>query len=289
MTTLALALVVSAAVCHASWNLLVKRAGGGGIPFLWLVLALSLVVYAPVAAVVVALTRPTIGWPEVGFMVGSGALHLSYFLLLQRGYRVGDLSLVYPLARGTGPALSTAAAIAFFGERPSAVALVGVLLVVAGLVSLSRPRRLLRGQAGTAAAAVTYALLTGGFIAGYTLWDKHAVDALSIPPVLLDWASNAVRVLALSPFALGRLREARSVWAAHRTEVVGVAVLSPLAYILVLSALAFTPVSYVAPARELSIVIGAALGTWLLREGEAPRRLAAALVIVAGVIALAVG
>jgi drug/metabolite transporter (DMT)-like permease len=200
---------------------------------------------------------------------------------------VGDLSLVYPLARGTGPLLATAAAIAFFGERPSLLALCGVMLIVAGVFLLTREPK--DAQTGRSRSGVAYGLATGVFIAAYTLWDKHAVSALLIPPLLQDWASNLVRALLLTPIAARRGGEVRALWSAHKAALLGVAALAPLAYILVLTALAFTPVSYVAPAREVSILIATAMGAQLLVEGDARRRLLAAGAVVAGVVALALG
>ena len=287
MTFFALALILAAAVAHATWNLLAKRAGGGGPAFVWLFGSLSVIFYAPLAVAVIVLQKPHIGPVELLFMFGSGMLHLGYFLLLQQGYSVGDLSLVYPLARGTGPLLATAAAVIFFGERPTTVALFGVVLIAAGVFLLTKE------PGGTSSSGfgrgVTYGILTGAFIAAYTLWDKQAVSALLIPPLLQDWSANLVRAASLSPLAMRRREEVGAVWRAHKPEVIGVALLTPLAYILVLSALVFTPVSYVAPAREISILIGAAMGAHLLAEGNALRRLFAAGAMVLGVVALALG
>jgi drug/metabolite transporter (DMT)-like permease len=208
-------------------------------------------------------------------------------LLLNRGYRVGDLSLVYPLARGTGPLLSTLAAILFLGERPSAIALVGALLIIGGVMVLAGNFARLR-QSGTRA-AVGYALITGLFIAAYTLWDKQAVSHFAIMPMVLDWGANVGRAILLTPFAMRYSEEAVIEWREHKWEAVAVAILIPLSYILVLTAMSFTPVSYVAPAREISILIGTALGARLLAEGDAPRRLAAAGAMVLGIVALALG
>jgi drug/metabolite transporter (DMT)-like permease len=126
-------------------------------------------------------------------------------------------------------------------------------------------------------------------IAVYTLWDKHGVDALAVPPILYFWSGDLLRSLILTPYGLRHRLEARAALEAHPGAVVGVGVLAPLAYILVLAALVFTPASYVAPAREISIALATALGVFVLREGDARRRLACAVVIVTGVLALAVG
>jgi drug/metabolite transporter (DMT)-like permease len=285
MSGVALGLVLAAACIHATWNWLAKRAGGGAV-FVWLFGALSTLLYAPLALAVLIAQRPRLGSVELLFIVGSGVIHVAYFLALQRGYLVGDLSVVYPLARGTGPTLSTLAAIMFFQERPTPLALCGALLVVAGVFFLS-------GGSGASGrmrlGAVGYGLLTGSLIAAYTLWDKQAVSALAIPPLLLDYGSNMCRAVLLAPLAFRRPDDVLSIWRAHRREALGVALLTPLSYILVLTALVTSPVSYVAPAREISIVIGTAMGTRLLAEGNAGRRLGGAAAIVVGVVALAFG
>ncbi|MGH2405358.1 MAG: EamA family transporter [bacterium] len=289
MTAAAVALVLAAAVIHATWNLLSKRTGGGSA-FVWLAGSISAIVYAPIAAAAVVLQHPRFGPIEITFMAGTALLHLAYFIALLRGYRAGDLSLVYPLARGTGPALATIAAIAFFGERPTVVALIGAALVVAGILAMGGANIIrFRRATETVRRAIGYALLTGLTIAAYTLWDKHAVSVLLIPPLIFDWFSNVGRVAFLTPFALRRWEDVRRHWSAHRLETFGVAILSPLSYILVLTALVFTPVSYVAPAREVSILIGAGMGTRFLAEGDARRRMIAAAALVAGVVALALG
>jgi uncharacterized membrane protein len=222
MTPLALGLVLAAAWCHASWNLLLKRAGGGlggSAVFVWLFLAVAAVIWAPIAIAVAVIERPHIGGAQLLFMGGSGVLHLGYFLLLQRGYGKGDLSVVYPLARGTGPVLATVGAVVVLSEHPSALGLAGGALVACGILSL--------GRGGRTPAAVGYALATGALIAVYTLWDKHGVDALAVPPVLYDWVGNAVRSALLAPLAFRRRDELRSIWRVHRLDVLGIAVLAP--------------------------------------------------------------
>jgi drug/metabolite transporter (DMT)-like permease len=126
-------------------------------------------------------------------------------------------------------------------------------------------------------------------IASYTLVDKVAVAAWLIPPLVQDWAANLGRVLLMTPLALRLRADIAPTWRRAKKEVIAVALLCPLSYILVLSAMVFTPVSYVAPAREVSILVAALMGTHLLAEGDAGRRLAAASAMVAGIVCLAVG
>jgi drug/metabolite transporter (DMT)-like permease len=268
---LALAFVIVAATAHAAWNLLAKQAGGG-VGFVWMYTVAALALWAPFAA----LAWAGVSWAGVGFMAGSGVLHAAYFTALQRAYSVGELSVVYPLARGTGPVLSVAAAVLVLGERPGALALAGGLLIAGAVLLLAGGRR----TPGRGAA-----VLTGVFIASYTVWDAHAVKALHQPPVAYFWGGQVVQAALLTPFA----------WRVHRglrfdrARVLGIAVLSPLSYVLVLAALTRAPVSLVAPAREGSVVLGAFLGARLLGEGNARRRMLAATAIALGIAGLALG
>jgi drug/metabolite transporter (DMT)-like permease len=281
----ALGLVLLAAGAHALWNLVAKTAPGGGTAFVWLASILGACVLAPPALALIATSPPGMG--AVGFMAGSGLIHAVYFACLQRGYRDGDLSLVYPLARGTGPLLATGAAILVLGERPGALALAGGALVVAAIFWLAVPA-IRAGAPGTG-----WALATGVTIAAYTLWDKHAVDGLDASPIVYFWATEVGIALVLAPFvarAAGGARPAfLATWRVDSRSALAVALLSGFAYILVLYALRLAPVSYVAPARESSVLVGAALGVGVLREGDRRRRLGCAAAIVGGIAALALG
>ena len=286
MSALALALVLAAAFIHATWNFLLKRSGGGTV-FVWWFATLSAVVYAPLTLAVVWWAQPALGWMHFGLMFASAALHTAYYMLLDRGYRSGDLSLVYPLARGSGPLITVLCAVLLLQERPSGVAVVGALLIGCGAVLLTGNLRQLRGRGSLP--AVGFALLTGCMIASYTLIDKIAVAAYLVPPILQDWVANLGRVVLMTPMVLGFKGELWPTWQRARKDIVAVAVLCPLSYILVLTAMVFTPVSYVAPAREISILVATIMGTQLLAEGDAARRLTAATAMVAGIACLALG
>ena len=257
--------------------------------FIWLFATLSSLIYAPVSAYIYWIKRPQVGLEGLTFIAISALLHLVYFLVLQRGYKKGDLSLVYPLARGTGPMLSVFTAIVLFGERPGLLAIAGAILVIIGVFSLSGGFRLYKTQEANIGWALRYGLFSGVVIASYTLWDKHAVSALLIPPIILDWASSLTRMIVLSPYALKRWGEAKRQWKEKKKYVIGVAVFNPLSYILVLTAMVFTPVSYIAPAREMSILFATVLGTHLLSESHTRQRIISACVIILGVIGLSLG
>ncbi len=286
MTGLAISLVLGAALIHASWNYILKKSGGG-VGFVWAFAALSAVIYAPLAVGVVIIQDFQFTAEAFGLLFASAVLHTVYYLLLDRGYRYGDLSVVYPLARATGPFLTVIVAIALLGERPGIVAMCGAALIVAGAFFLAASPTKLR-KAG-AMRGVAFALLTGCMIASYTVVDKQAVSAFLIPPILQDWGANLGRVIVMAPLALRRREEVKAAWTRQRKAVILVALLCPLSYILVLTAMVFTPVSYVAPAREISILFAALMGAHWLQEGDVTRRVAAAAAMALGVVALAIG
>jgi len=286
MSLFALGLVLVSAAFHATWNLLAKRAGAD-TPFLWLAYVVGAIVFAPFAIAILVIARPQLGWAALVFIAVAVGLQTLYFATLTAGYRAGDLSLVYPIARASGPLLATIGAIAIFGEHPTPIAIAGALAIVAGAFVLTGDPRALR-QAG-AGRAVGFALATGAVIALYTLWDKTAVSLVLIPPLLYDWSTVVGQAIVVLPIALSRREVVREAWTSHRTAVIGVGVLSRLAYILVLTALVVSPVSYVAPAREIGILIGAMLGVRVLAEGHVMRRGIGAAAMVLGVLALALG
>ncbi len=284
MTLFTIGLILLSAVLHATWNLLAKRVQGNA-SFIWLYDVITLGIFAPFVLLFILFFHTSFSLWTWLFILGSGLLELAYFLLLQRGYRVGDLSLVYPLARGTGPLLATTLAILILKEQPTVLSLCGTACIVGGILLISwRPQHLHDKRARL---AILYGILTGCCIAAYTLWDKEALSVGHIAPLILYYGTVCVRVPALTPFALRHWQEVRTHWQLHRLEGVGIAVLSSLSYILVLTALTFTPVSFIAPFREVSVLFGILLGTRLLAEGETKRRLLAASIIVVGIIALA--
>lgn len=285
MSPFALALVLTAAVLHASWNVLAKRSGGG-TPFIWLYFFLGVVLWIPVVVIATAIVHPAFTPLIVVFMAGNGVLHAVYFTLLQRGYRAGDLSLVYPLARGTGPLIASIVAILIFREHPHAIAIAGIACIVVGIFAISAGRALARKDFRV---SIFYGLATGLTIATYTLWDKYSVAMLLVNPIVYDYWGNFARTALMTPLALRRKDEVVRAWREHRWEALGIAALSPTAYLLVLWALITTPVSYVAPAREMSILIGTFFGVRFFSEGFGRLRFAAASLMFVGLVALALG
>jgi drug/metabolite transporter (DMT)-like permease len=283
----ALVLTLAAALLHATWNFAAKRAEGGGPVFVWSYAVASAVIWVPITLIwsVWHPPHPHWSWVLAGFV--SGMLHVAYGILLQSGYAAGDMNLVYPLARGTGPLLTVLVAVLILGDPTNALALTGVALVVGGVLIISfgprNPSSPYRRRVG-----ITYGLATGASIAAYTLWDAHAVTSLGVPALPYFTLGLLWQSLGLTPGVLGRRRPTiGAVLRRYPRQILVVAVLSPLAYIFVLQALTLAPVSVVAPVRESSIVVGALLSWLVLREPHPARRLAGSVVVQAGVAALA--
>lgn len=284
MSLLAFGLIFISACMHATWNYLAKRSKGG-TAFVWLYMVVSAIIYAPFVVVVLLYQEFSIGWPEIGMILGSAAIHLAYSLTLQKGYKVGDFSLIYPIARGTGPMLVAISAVFIFDERLTPLGMIGIALIVTSVFIITGGLHIFRR--GASLLPLSYGLLVGVIISGYTLLDKGAVGLFLIPPLLLNYGSIIGQLFVLTPFVSRNWKEVRFEWKQHRKEAIGVGVLNPLAYILILTAMVFTPVSHVAPVRELSILFGAIMGTVLLSEGFGKRRIIAAGIMVVGIVAVA--
>jgi len=239
--------------------------------------------YIPVVAWVWVFQRPHLGARECLALAATSVLHLGYSLSLQAGYRTSDLSLVYPIARGFGPLLSFIGAVLLLGEQPTVLSGLGLVLIVAGILLVAG---LTREPHRAPRAGIFFGLLTGTFIAAYTLNDGWAVKALALSPFLVDFVGNVLRIIALSPFVwrdrVVAMQEARE----YRFPAAVVSLLGPLGYILVLFAMRVAPISHVAPARELATLAGAYMGSRLLRERVTPGRIVGALCIVLGVVSL---
>jgi len=281
-----LILVVVAAFLHATWNLLGKRAAHVGTPFIFSYTLVSSVLYLP--WVLWLMLYGHLSWSAGVWLciTLSGVLHLGYNLCLLHGYRVADLSVVYPVARGSAPLLSSLTAIVLFRERPSGLGVLGILAVVGGVLLISIGPRTVHSGSSTVR-GIRWGAATGALIAGYTVVDAWAVKKLAMQPVVLDWCTNIFRAALLFPWLL---RQPLTAWRPLRARwqlALAVGALSPLAYILVLAALRLGgPVSLVAPAREMSMMIGALLGMIVLREPIGFTRLLGCALLAAGVVLL---
>ncbi|QTN27766.1 EamA family transporter [Rhodoferax sp. AJA081-3] len=289
----ALALVILAGLIHASWNIAAKKAGGD-VRFSCFSSLVMMVFWAPVGLWLGWQQVPSWGVQEWSLVWASGILHTIYFVILLRGYRKADLTVVYPLARGSGPLLSSMVAILFLGEHISALGFGGILAVVLGVFLIAGGPGLFRNTHSAehrlrVRKGMLYGLLTGVFIASYTVVDGYAVKMVFMSPILVDYFGNFVRLAFLMPAVLRKPQEAHVLWRAQWKYATVVGVISPISYVLVLYAMQVAPLSHVAPAREVSMLFAAFLGGQLLGEGDRMARLLGAACIGVGVMALALG
>lgn len=301
MEPIVFVLVAGSAVLHVAWNVLLKTAGE---PLRAATIGLSTgaVLICPAAVVGWFLIgRPAVPPEAVVVATASGLLEAGYFVFLAAAYRRGDLSVVYPIARGTAPLLAVAVGIFILGERLGPEGYLGVAFLLVGLLMLQRPWRFFRPSAdGTGwDPAVGFALLTGVTIAAYSAVDR--VGARLVEPWLYAgfiWATGVAFLWAwvITTGAASRWRTddaaATSVddrFDNRRAAFGGVITLG--AYLMILAAFSVAPLTAVAPLRESAIVIASAWGTLRLGEGadrgEAARRITASALVVLGAVLLA--
>jgi drug/metabolite transporter (DMT)-like permease len=290
MSHSAFLLVLLAGLIHALWNIAAKKAGGD-VRFAGFTSLIMMLVWAPVGLYFGWDVVPDWGWLEWSFVGASGVLHVLYFITLLRGYRKADLTVVYPLARGFGPLISSGAALLFLGERMSLIGALGVIAVVGGVFLIAGGPRLFRQlkdqtQQLRLRKGIYYGLLTGLFIASYTVLDGYAVKVILISPILVDYFGNFIRLALLLPALLRDKQATLTSWRLEWKYALIVGTISPISYVLVLYAMHCAPLSHVAPAREVSMLFAALIGGHLLGEGDRLQRVIGALCIAAGVIAL---
>ncbi len=297
MTFPVLGLVLIASVAHAVWNLAAKSVTGKGFAFVLAYHGLSAILLAPIAIVIIASGGQSLNWGLVGAAALSAVFHIAYSVALQSGYDHAPLGVVYPTARGTGPVVTIIIAVVFLGERPTLAEAAGAFTVIAGIAVVTiRPR----GGVGPTSSdglrrGLAWGGLIGAFIASYTLWDDFAVNHVSDSPLLYFAVSEACvgLIMTAGAFALpgGREKRAdlREILTSHKRALVTVAILSPLAYVLVLYAMQQAPVALVAPVRETSIIVGTLLAWWFFGERNVLLKLAGALIVVVGIGLIALG
>lgn len=311
MDPLALACLALAAILHAAWNVLLKTAGDP-LRRAAVGMATASAVAVPVGLVAWAMDGGAPVPAEI-WLVGllSGVVETAYFAFLSEAYRRGDLSVVYPIARGSAPLLAVLAGVVLLGERLPPSGWLGVGLLLAGLLAIQRPWRF-AGAGADGRGAAGFALLTGVAIATYSALDRVGVG---LAPVWLYgailWPAGAVglAVMWLARRRLARTRLTRELAAPEEAPAPGLArsaavpharrddaiagLLMFATYTLVLVALSLAPLSVVAPMRESAVVLVSAWGVLRLREAVTPRerviRIAGSSVVLAGTVVLAVG
>ena len=290
----AIALVLLAALLHAGWNIVAKRSGGG-VHFALLCSLLIVALWAPLGLVMAWWQAPIWSgqalWVWV-VLLASGVAHVAYFNALLAGYRAADLTVVYPVARGTGPLVASVGAVLVLGEHASLASALGALAVAVGVFLIAGGPKLFaaagdRARRNRVLAGLAWGGSIGVLIATYTVIDGYAVTVLALSPIVVDYLGNALRIPFMLPAALADRAGFRCECQAKWKAALLLAAISPLGYVLVLYAVQMAPLSHVAPAREVSMLFAALLGGRLLGEVDSGLRIAGAGFIVAGVVSLA--
>jgi uncharacterized membrane protein len=288
MTGIALAIVLSAGFLHAGWNFLLKKSSRK-IVFTWWFLLVALILYLPMFLYFWPQTPISVnGWR---FVLATGLIHGFYFWFMGGAYERGDLSLVYPLARGFGPMLVPVLAVVLLKEQLSVGGIFGISAVIAGIfvihlrsfspAGITEPFRALRGGASL------WALLTGTTIAAYSLVDKVGVRLVH-PPVYI-YLMMLIAWLFITPYVLAMERPALSTELYdNKRIIVLVGFLCVFTYMLVLFAMQMSKISYVVAAREVSIIFSTYYGIIRLREKHAKQKFVGAMLIALGVFLIGI-
>lgn len=279
----AIVLLILAAMMHAGWNLLIKRSRERQI-FTWWSLVVGTLLFLPIL-LLLDVTIPARAWP---FIAASGAVEALYFFSLTRAYRLGDFSLIYPLARGAAPAFLALWAALFLGERPSVAGLVGLAILIGGLLVVGSGAWLGRREPlAVRPAAIGAALTVALCISIYSAIDGAAVRFVSpIPYTVLILGLSAV--FCTPTILLCHARAALAAeWRANWARIVLVGILNLTTYILVLFAYSRAPVTYAGAVREISVIFAALVGwRWLGESMGLPRTIGSCLIF-AGIVVIA--
>lgn len=279
-------LILFAAIAHAIWNFLAKRFAENK-QLIWFASVLEALLLIPFATWIINARGFSPSPIALLFLLATGVIHLLYTEFLVRGYRSGDFTVVYPLARGSAPMLSFAGAVICLHEHVSVLAVSGALLISLGILLASGAASSVSNA--TSHISIMWGIATGITIACYTIVDAYSVTTLMIAPLLVEYAETLFRALALSGKAWNQRASLPAEFAHCWSGALCIAILWPLSYILALSAMKLAPLSHVAPLREMSMMFGMYLGARFLREQHVMRRLVGSALIVCGVAALALG
>jgi drug/metabolite transporter (DMT)-like permease len=285
MTSGIFLLVITAAICHALWNFVARKVAGD-LVVIWLSLCAGCLLLVPGVMYVIYHQKggTVIPLAAVPYMIATGIIHALYFGLLARAYECGEISVVYPVARGSGIGLTALLAWVLLKENISVTGLMGIGCVFSGVIAMGMPV-LARGKTGK---GYGRALWVGLSITAYSLVDKIGVTTVS--PVLYIWFMFFIAAVVMVPFIMGR--NGADIISTARTTIGPVLIIgggSIGTYLMILFALTVAPVSYIVAAREIAVVIGAALGIIFLNERLTREKILAVVVITTGLMLIKVG
>jgi uncharacterized membrane protein len=285
MTLHVFLLVIFSAFCHATWNFAARKAAGN-LMAIWLALWIGCAVILPgaIGVIIYKGIRATAELPGISCIIATGLIHSVYFRLLAAAYEEGEISLVYPIARGSGIAFTAILAGLLLQEQLTLLGAIGIGLVCLGIISLSRDAHRREDDKR----AIRLALGIGASIVAYSIVDKIGVGY--IHPLVYIWSMFLIAGIALTPLLIrryrGQLRQAAKQYRGY-AAIIGIG--SAGTYLMILFAFTRGPVNYIVAVREFAVVLGALAGVIFLKERLTMAKALAICVIVIGIIGIKLG
>ncbi len=283
MSTTLFVIVLVAAVFHATWNFYARKMSGNLVVF-WFALWVSVITLSPFVAVLTILRGAGEVWAmyHAGYvyMIGTGVFHIGYFILLARAYEHGEISVVYPVARGSGIGATALCGWLILGEEINSLGAVGIGLVCVGILAMGAG---VLHQSEQALSGFRSALGVGVTIIGYSVIDKMGVGV--VHPVLYIWTMFLVTALAIWPLVVSKNRgELRSIAGRSPGSIIVIGLGSAGTYLTILFDFTERPLGYIVALREFAVVVGAMLGVLFLGEKLTAGKLGAISAIVVGLV-----
>lgn len=276
MVAVAFLLVVLSAVLHALWNFLTKRVSGN-LCIVYLGILCACVILSPFVLLLPTSHVPLL--PASRYIIATGVIHALYFFSLSQAYKYGNISTVYPVARGFGVVGTAILAVVLLHEQISAAGIIGIVGVCAGILLIGTSR----GRQAGHRAGLLFALFVGATMIGYSIVDKSAVTL--IDPVVYIFCLFLLSAVLLTPYMVftkkGELVEA---WNNNKKDSLLIGLGATAGYLLILYAFRMAQASYVVAGREFSVVIGSLMGIVYLHEPLSARKMIGIVMVIFGLI-----
>ena len=280
MTSTVFLLVLVSAISHAAWNFAARKAVGNLVA-IWLGLWLGSAIIFPVVIGIIAYQGlpDTVSVESISCILATGLIHSAYFRLVAAGYEHGEISLVYPIARGSGIAVTAILASLLFKENFSMLGSVGIVLISVGIIILGAAEN----RKAKDAKAIILALSIGSTIVAYSLTDKMGVRYTN--PVIYIWFMFLIAAILLTPMVVKRhFRTLGQLARQYMSHAIIIGVGSIATYLIILYAFTMGQVGYIVAVREMAVVLGSLAGIIFLKERFTLAKAAAIPTIVIGIL-----
>lgn len=303
MNTAVFLLVLGSALCHAGWNFAARKVSGDFVVF-WISLWIGCLFLLPIAvgALVKIGLSEAIRADGIPYIIATGLIHAVYFILLGISYKHGEISMVYPIARGSGVGLTAIFASLIFAEKISPLGTFGIALISFSILSMGfslytrtgykyeyvdRFYNVYSSNSASKTKPLISALCLGVTISGYSLVDK--VGVVYVNPIIYIWLLFFITAIIMTPFIL--MQYNKTIISTYRTQfkfslIIGLG--SIIAYLMILFAFTIGPISYIVAVREFAVVFGALAGLIFLKEKFSIIKILAIIGITIGMICIKV-